>query len=111
DAAAMVRENEREIEALLQGPHHGSIENSQIFLVMGHDGADGQLQLENDRLRIAWPGVGDRPLFEKMDATLKQASAPLGGVYLRDPIWTRLLGDELITVHPLGGCPMGEDGK
>jgi len=79
--------------------------------VMTHDGAEGRMYLEDDRLRIDWPGVGSRPIFEKVNQRLAEATHALGGVYLRDPIWTRLLNKELVTVHPLGGCPMGEDAE
>ena len=49
------------------------------------------MALIDDRLRISWPGAGDQPI--------------------REPIWTDVLHYNLITVHPLGGCPMGEDAE
>ena len=45
-------------------PYHGAVRNTQTFLVMCHDRADGRMYLEDDRLRIAWPGVGEQPIFE-----------------------------------------------
>jgi cholesterol oxidase len=108
-AGDRLREKEREIESVLLGPRHGAVHNTQTFLVMTHDGAGGTLRLEDDRLRIEWHGVGAEPIFQTVDRKLEEASAALGATYVRDPIWTRLLGNGLITVHPLGGCPMGAD--
>ncbi len=42
---------------------------------------------------------------------LKQATVPLGGKYVRNPISTDMLGNRTVTVHPLGGCGMGEDAQ
>ena len=37
------------------------------------------------------------------------AAAATGGTYLRNPTSERVLGGNLMTVHPLGGCSMGGD--
>lgn len=102
-------ERGRVAESLVFGPRHGAVRNTQTFLVMTHDGGDGRMKLEDDRLRIEWPGVGSKEIFEEVERKLKAASAALGATYLRDALWTKLLGHKLITVHPLGGCPMGSD--
>ncbi|MEO5679330.1 MAG: GMC family oxidoreductase, partial [Acidimicrobiales bacterium] len=99
----------REAASLLLGPHHGALANTQTYLVMSHDGSDGRLVLENDKVRISWPGVGDKPVFQEVEASLVGATQPLGGTFIKDPLWTKLLGNRLITVHALGGCPMGAD--
>ena len=39
----------------------------------------------------------------------KAAVAATGGTYVPNPIWTELIGHDLITVHPLGGCGMADD--
>jgi cholesterol oxidase len=106
-----LREKRREAESLLLGSHHGAVHNTQTFLVMTHDGGDGELRLEDGRLRVHWPGVGKEQIFAEVDKKLDAASAALGATYVRDPIWTKLLGQSLITVHPLGGCPMGADAE
>lgn len=107
--ADRVEEVAREVESLVRGPRHGAVRNTQTFLVMTHDGSDGRMELDDDRLRIRWPGVGAKPIFDAVGENLDTASAALEATYVRDPIWTKLLGEKLITVHPLGGCPMGED--
>jgi cholesterol oxidase len=107
--ADMLQESRRELESLVRGPYRGALRNTQTYLVMAHDGANGQMVLREDRLRTIWPGVGERPIFQRIDQNLQQATLALGGTFLRNPIWGRLLGNDLISVHPLGGCPMGED--
>ena len=52
---------------------------------------------------------GKQPIFHTIEETLEKAQAPLGGKYMRNPISTKMLGDQIVTVHPLGGCGMGED--
>lgn len=76
---------------------------------MAHDGNDGKMFLQNDRLRISWPNVGKKPIFEKISTILKEATVPLQGTYIKNPVWNRLTDQDLISVHPLGGCPMGDD--
>jgi cholesterol oxidase len=107
--ADRLRERERELDSLVRGPHHGAVHNTQTYLVMTHDSGNGRLKLVDDRLRVQWPEAGTEAIFQQVAARLLEATKPLGGTYLKDPIWTKLLGHSLITVHPLGGCPMGPD--
>jgi cholesterol oxidase len=100
---------EQRVVSMFEGAYHGPSHRSQIYLVMTHDDAGGKFELVNDRLRIGWPGVGSQPIFKKVDERLKQAAEALGGLHCRNPTWSALLRHPLITVHPLGGCPMGED--
>lgn len=108
-----VREAERQLESLLRGPYHGAVNHTQTYLVMTHDGSSGRMKLDDDRLAIDWPGVGSRPIFDSVNERLYEATKPLGGEYVHNPVWTKLLRNALITVHPLGGCIMAgkaEDG-
>ena len=75
---------------------------------MTHDGSAGRMFLQDDRLRITWPGVGSEAIFAKANANLVKATEPLGGVYAANPEWHDLQSKPLISVHPLGGCVMGE---
>jgi cholesterol oxidase len=102
-------EGARALESLARGPYHGAVHNTQTFLVMAHDDAGGQLVLDGDRVRVDWPGVGQQPIFAAISDRLRAATRPHGGTYLKNPLWSRLAGHELVTVHPLGGCPMGAD--
>jgi cholesterol oxidase len=106
-----IEELARELDSLVRGPYRGAVRNSQTYLVMSHDDGDGQAVLEGDRLRIRWPGVGGQPVFERISEALQRATEALGGTYLTSPIWNKLLGERLVTVHPLGGCVMAEDAE
>jgi cholesterol oxidase len=98
-----------EAESALAGPYHGAANRTQTYLVMAHDSAAGRMALEDDRLRIHWPGVGEEPIFGTANRRLVQATEPLGGDYVANPLWSPLLEHNLITVHPLGGCAMADD--
>lgn len=106
-----IRERARVWMSQVRGAYHGATRNTQTYLVMSHDDAAGRLVLENDRLRIRWPGVGEQPRFRRVNEQLRAATAATGGTFVQNPIWTRWMGHRLVTVHPLGGCPMGEDAK
>lgn len=100
----------RVIESVLRGPYHGALNHTQSYLVMAHDDESGRIGIDdNGRARITWENAGKQPIFETIEATLKQATAPLGGKYLRNPISTDFMDNRTVTVHPLGGCGMGED--
>ncbi len=104
-----------------------AIDRALVLATFGDDGAEGRLELADDwqaspdgAIRVAWENAGDAALFERQDALLRR-SERLGGLYLRNPLWKPLPDDlagmlsgpqpsgSLFTVHPLGGCPMGED--
>lgn len=106
-----LQESAREVDSLARGAYHGAVRNTQTYLVMAHDDGAGRMYLENDRLRIAWPGVGEQAAFKRINEKLEQATVPLGGTYVRNPAWNALLKYDLITVHPLGGCAMAEDAE
>lgn len=101
----------RELESLVQGPYQGAVRNTQTYLVMAHDDGNGSAELIDDRLRVTWPGVGGQAIFGKISELLRRATGPLGGTYLRSPIWTKVLGNRLVTVHPLGGAVLAEDAE
>ncbi len=104
-----IKEGGRAVESIVRGPYHGAVHNTQTYLVMCHDGAHGTARLEHDRIRVDWPDVGSEPIFDTVNNTLAEATEPLGGTFLKNPIWTKWLDESLISVHPLGGCGMGED--
>ncbi|MCP4522260.1 MAG: choline dehydrogenase [Cytophagales bacterium] len=103
-------QNKAERESLLHGAYTGAVKNSQTYLVMSHDGANGNLEITNKHhLRISWDGVGQKEIFDYINDNLAKATEPLEGVYVKNPIWSKAFKKDLITVHPLGGCVMGED--
>jgi len=103
------------------------LRRTSIFALMGDDGAGGVLRLDPDAsdgrgdgaLQVVWPDVGRLPLFEAQHAHLHRllAAGP-GGRLIANPLW-RLLPESmeflaggkrgpLLSVHPLGGCRMGD---
>lgn len=106
------KERRREAASLLVGSSKGALDNTQTYLVMAHDGSAGKLVLdEKGKVRVAWPGIGAQPVFKRVNEALAQATAALGGTYIKNPTWVPMLGQDLVTVHPLGGCPMAEDAE
>jgi cholesterol oxidase len=105
----VVREAKAELESLTFGPYTGAVDRTQTYLVMTHDGSDGRMYLDKDRLRIDWKGVGKEPIFRKVSDTLDACTTPLDGIYTIDPLWSKFLNESLVTVHPLGGCRMAEN--
>ncbi len=88
----------------------GALNYSMVYLGIGHDGSDGVLALDSKgNIRIHWEAAPDKPIFKKISDEMKQLTSALGGTYIRNPRWTKFFGRNVITVHPLGGCAMGEN--
>jgi cholesterol oxidase len=106
---ALFRQAGRAITSVVCGPYTGAMRNTQTYLVMSHDSDSGYMVLENDRLRIKWPGVGSESEFVDINKALAKATKPLGGVYVPNPLWQKDFNWDVVTVHPLGGCIMADD--
>ncbi|TDW96753.1 GMC family oxidoreductase N-terminal domain-containing protein [Dinghuibacter silviterrae] len=105
------REKKQEAISLLEGPYKGATNRMQTYLVMTHDDGNGTMTLRDNRLAISWPGVGQQPIFQKVNDALKTSTEALQGEFIRDVVWNKFFHYELVTVHPLGGCCMGEDAE
>ena len=99
----------RALESLLRGAYQGAVRNTQTFLAVGHDSGSGRMRLERDRLAIDWPGAAQDPVFQRIEEAFMRATAATGGTYMKNPLSLRLMGGNLLTVHPLGGCVIGGD--
>ena len=112
DAQALAKGVQDDTQRLSNLSYSGPVSRTQTFLVMSHetDALGGQLSLRQDRLHIAFSGVGRMPAFARNDRAMEQASEAARGTYVSNPLWSRAAGRELISVHPLGGCWMGESG-
>jgi cholesterol oxidase len=80
-----------------------------IFLMFGRDAADGRMRLTPllRRFDIGWSRAGSAALF----ADLERTAHELAEAAQATPFYA-LEGGPLgtfMTVHPLGGCPMGDD--
>lgn len=103
-----IEEALRASESLFRGPYHGAVNNTQTYLVMAHERTRGKMYLEDDRFRISWPGAGKEAFVKRANEYMRLATEALGGTFLIDPLWSRVFGQELITVHPLGGAVTAE---
>ncbi|MET7458008.1 GMC oxidoreductase [Streptomyces sp. NPDC005574] len=90
--------------ALLLGPGVFSA-SSLPLLGMGRDVPDGRMRLRRGSLDVDWTSLTSRAYFERARATMRDIAGALGGDFLDNPLWW--WGNRVITVHPLGGAPMG----
>jgi cholesterol oxidase len=88
----------------------GAADDTLTYLVMSDDAGDGRLRLDGDTVRVDWEGAGDRPVFDRNAEVLRKMSASLGATFVGNPLSTPMFNESLVTVHPLGGCPMADDG-
>lgn len=93
------------------GAYRGAIANTQTYLIMSHDPSDGVIALAGDGedVDVVWPGIGDSDHFRNMNDQLYRATEAHGGTYVPVPMFNKAFGYGLVTVHPLGGCAMGDD--
>lgn len=101
----------RDKVADILGSHKEAADKTQTYLVMAHDSGTGTMVLnDDDLLEVHWPQLASEPVFGRIKENLVKATEPLHGRYLEDPLSAQHLHD-LITVHPLGGCIMAENGQ
>jgi cholesterol oxidase len=84
--------------------------NIFFFNCMGTDDAKGKFELDVfGNLKLSFPEgkLADHPVFQKTEGILKAMAEKMGGRYVPFPLWQGLGNRKIVTVHPLGGCPMG----
>ncbi|HEX2196594.1 MAG TPA: GMC family oxidoreductase [Actinomycetota bacterium] len=74
------------------------------LLGMGRDVPDGNMRLHDGLLDVDWSSKASRAYFGRVNDTMRAVARYLGGWYVS--FWWL---NFLVTVHPLGGCPMGAD--
>ncbi|HUB33423.1 MAG TPA: GMC family oxidoreductase [Bryobacteraceae bacterium] len=93
----------------------GALNHSMLYLVMGQDNARGTILFEapwtepDGRIRVSWDQAGQQQIFTRMNAELRRHARALNGSFISNPTWATFKLKHLITAHPLGGCPMGDD--
>jgi len=93
----------------------GALNHTMLYLVMGQDDARGTMVFEapwfepDGRMKIEWDQVGQQIVFTRMNEELRRHARALGASFISNPTWNVFRTRHLITAHPLGGCPMGED--
>ncbi len=95
----------------LSGKPNDTLARTFMFLCAGRDGADGKIVLDKDGSDIDiewnWENEKSQKLYRDIENTLRHlVEVGMGGGYFASPLWD-LFGN-LITVHPLGGCSMGD---
>jgi cholesterol oxidase len=76
------------------------------LLGMGRDIPDGRMFLRNGHLDIDWNRKRSNEYFARLRTTSRGFAHSLGARYADNPLWFLR---RVITVHPLGGCPMGRN--
>lgn len=76
------------------------------LLGMGRDVPDGVMSLDGNRLDVQWTSETSLEYFERMRETMRGIAEVLGTGYVDNPMW---FFRRIVTVHPLGGAPMGDD--
>ena len=87
--------------ALLLDPQ---MDQSMVMLGMGHDKGDGRLVKKAGRWQIKWEGLKESEYRKMVFGEFERLAAAHGGRYKQ----LKGFGDNLVTVHPLGGCGMSD---
>ena len=94
---------------------NGAMNHTMLYLVMGHDNARGVILFEapvterDGRIRISWDKGGQQQIFTRMNEEIRRHAHALRANFITNPTWSMFNLKHLITAHPLGGCPMGDD--
>ncbi len=91
--------------------NNSALNHSMLYLIMGHDDAQGTLNLahEDAQIKIDWDNVGQQQVFDLINEEIRRHSRTLGATYVTNPFWAIKKTGRLLTAHPLGGCPLGDD--
>ncbi|KAK3945806.1 cholesterol oxidase, partial [Diplogelasinospora grovesii] len=92
------------------GPYfkRGAIERTQVYLIMSHDSNQAMLTLEDDKPVLEFLGVGRSDHVKHLNGLLARATEAVGGTLVQNPFFA-LMGQQQVTVHPIGGACMARD--
>ena len=84
----------------------GSRSGSSLpLLSMGREPPNGKLRLRDDKwLALDWTAKQSESYYEQPSRSMREISEALRGRYKDNALW---YWRRAVTVHPLGGCPMG----
>lgn len=90
--------------------YEGIMAQMQCYLIMSHDTAHGKLVYspETELVSVDWPKAGYAPVYQRDNDALEEASRAIWANLIPNPIWEEGFGRKLVSVHPLGGCPMAD---
>jgi cholesterol oxidase len=94
--------------ALTATPPNLADTHSIGYLAMGQDAADGMLTLESGKVRLSWNPTQSLPLYLAIRAKLAEMSQKLVGDYTDPAGYDPVTGNNLLTLHPLGGAVLSE---
>lgn len=92
-----------------------ALNHTMFYLVMGQDHSQGTMRLNTSlldpagRLEIDWDGAGNEPVFALMNEEVRRHARALDADFISNPWWQFLNLRRLVTAHPIGGMPLGED--
>jgi choline dehydrogenase-like flavoprotein len=115
DEAAERRRIQQDLDIADLYNRDGALNHTMLYLVMGHDDARGTMVFEapwnepDGRMKIEWDGAGRQVVFTRINEELRRHARALGASFISNPLWNIFDSRHLITAHPLGGCPIGED--
>jgi cholesterol oxidase len=99
----------REKADLLGWQSRGALESSLTFLAVGMEDHFGKLELDptdERRVRVRWPGAKQQGFMQRVPAAMNAMTEAIDGTFIQP---SSIKPIELLTVHPLGGCVMGDD--
>ncbi|KAI0427418.1 glucose-methanol-choline oxidoreductase [Xylaria sp. FL1042] len=98
--------------SLFLGPYFrkGAIERTQVYLIMSHDSNQAFLTLKEDKPVLEFIGVGRSDHVKYLNRILEKATRAVGGTFVQNPFYS-LMGQQQITVHPIGGACMADSGE
>ena len=86
----------------LLGPYvqDGSVERTQIYLIMSHDDNQAILSLKDDKPHLQFLGVGRSDHVQHLNHVLAEATSKIGGTYINSPFYALLGQDEVGSCTP-----------
>jgi cholesterol oxidase len=101
----------RKIRVLLSlfSAYTGATRRTQTYLVVNQDDSGGRLYLQDNRIRVSWPNVGQAEFIERSRDVIKEATRVLGGTFITTVKWNKWTAQSLLTGHPTGGCGMADE--
>ncbi|HEY6340516.1 MAG TPA: GMC family oxidoreductase [Bryobacteraceae bacterium] len=94
---------------------NAALNHTMLYLVMGHDNARGLILFKkpltepDGLIEISWDQAGQQQIFTRMNEEIRRNARALSASFISNPTWSFFKLRHLITAHPLGGCPMGDD--
>ncbi|KAI2620800.1 glucose-methanol-choline oxidoreductase [Xylaria nigripes] len=107
-----VKANLARAGSLFLGPYfrEGALEKTQVYLIMSHDSNQAYLTLKEDKPVLEFIGVGRSEHVKYLNQVLEKATRAVGGTFVQNPFYS-LMGQQQITVHPIGGACMADSGS